>query len=292
MKSTDFPFLGYGAGYRSFYADKFTASRPEKIDWVEVITETYLPWEDGTWVRAISTLEKIRSFMPVALHGVSLSIGAYEPLNDSYLWRWKELVDRIEPAWISDHLCWTGFSTHNAHDLLPLPYTNETLNLVCEKIARVQEYFGRPMLVENVSSYVEFNKADFAEWEFLAELTRRSGCALLLDVNNVYVSSLNHNFDPMDYLRGIPLGSVGQIHLAGHRNKGTYLIDTHDEPVCDDVWNLYRCTAKRFGQVSTMIERDDRYPEWNELVAEVDKARKIAKEANAETRTRETSATL
>ena len=230
--------------------------------------------------------------MPVVLHGVSLSIGAYEALNESYLWRWKELVDRIEPAWLSDHLCWTGSSDHNAHDLLPLPFTNEALKLTCEKIERVQEYFGRPILIENVSSYVEFNRADFTEWEFLTQLAKRSGCGLLLDVNNVYVSSINHKFDPLEYLQGIPLEAVGQIHLAGHRNKGTFLIDTHDEPVCDEVWNLYRWTIRRFGRVRTLSERDDLYPQWEELVAEVNKARNIANEADSETRTRETSATL
>lgn len=292
MSPKDFPFLGFGVGLRHHYSEHFSSARPAKIDWVEAITENYLPWEDGTWVRPIELLEKVRAHTPVALHGVSLSIGAAEPLNESYLWRWKELIERIEPAWVSDHLCWTGSSAHNAHDLLPLPYTKETLNLLVEKVSRVQEYLGRRILLENVSSYVEFAHADYTEWDFLATLVKKADCALLLDVNNVYVSSINHGFDPRTYLEAIPVDRVGQIHLAGHRNKGKYCIDTHDEPVCDAVWELYRWTAGHFGQVSTMIERDDRYPDWNELASEVDRARNLAKPSHATARTKETPATL
>lgn len=292
MRLPDFPHLGFGVGFRHNYSEHFSKSRPEKIDWVEAITENYLPWEDGTWVRPIEMLEKVRSHTPVALHGVSLSIGSDEPLNESYLWRWKELVDRLEPAWISDHLCWTGSNAHNAHDLLPLPYTKETLTLLVEKILRIQEFMGRRLMLENVSSYVEFEHADFTEWDFLATLATKADCGLLLDVNNIYVSSINHGFDPMTYLRAIPKERVGQIHLAGHRNKGTYCIDTHDEPVCENVWKLYRWAWQHFGPVSTMIERDDRYPEWSELALEVERARNLAKEPNAKLKPTETSATL
>ncbi len=292
MTKADFPFLGFGVGLRNHYADHFRSSRPEGIDWVEAITESYLPWEDGTWVRSIEALEKVRSHLPIALHGVSLSIGSSDPLNESYLHRWKMLIDRIQPAWVSDHLCWTGGNAHNVHDLLPLPYTEEALKHLAARISRVQEHLGRRLLVENVSSYVEFDHGDYAEWDFLAELTKRTGCGLLLDVNNVYVSAVNHGFDAWDYLSAIPKNSVGQIHLAGHRNKGTYCVDTHDEPVCDEVWKLYERVAGWLGPTTTMIERDDRYPEWAELKAEVDKARQLATGNHAITRSQEVTATV
>jgi len=291
MRLNDFPALGFGVGLRGHYTDQFT-TRPSGIDWVEALTENYLPWEDGTWVKPIEFLEKVRTQMPVVLHGVSLSLGASEPLSQSYLARWKALIDRVQPAWVSDHLCWTGSQNHKLHDLLPLPYTEEALEHLVERISHAQDFLGRRILVENVSSYVEFERADYTEWDFLAELIRRADCGLLLDVNNVYVSSINHGFDPWHYLSAIPAERVGQIHLAGHRNKGTYCIDTHDEPVSNAVWELFRKTAARLGPVSTMIERDDRFPEWTELKNEVDEARRIATQSYAIDRTQEITATL
>jgi uncharacterized protein len=210
------------------------------------------------------------------LHGVSLSLGSADPLNEDYLARLRALVDRIEPAWVSDHLCWTGVDGVNLHDLLPLPYTEEVLNYLAARIDRVQGVLGRRILVENVSSYLTFAESQISEWEFVAELAKRADCGLLLDVNNVYVSSVNHGFDPLRYLDALPAERIGQIHLAGHSRQGGVLIDTHDHPVCPEVWALYRAAVERFGAVSTMIERDDHIPEFAELVAELDTARAIA----------------
>ncbi len=188
----------------------------------------------------------------------------------------KELARRVEPAWISDHLCWTGVHGTNLHDLLPLPYTEETIDYVAARIREVQDYLGRQMLIENVSSYVSYTQSQLSEWDFLRAVCERADCLLLFDVNNVYVSSVNHGFDPLDYLNGIPAARVQQFHLAGHEDHGRYIIDTHDHPVPDPVWALYAEALRRFGPVSTMIERDDNIPPLDELLAELDQARRIA----------------
>lgn len=271
----DFPFLGFGCGLRTPHTPLFIDGAPATVDWVEVIAEGYLDWTDGRKLRALHELEQVRKNLPVVLHGVSLSVGSADPLNVAHVRSVKTLLDRIEAAWYSDHLCWTGVDGNNLHDLFPLPYTEEAIELVSNRILQTQDILKRRMLIENVSSYITYESSCMPEWEFLAEILHRADCGILLDINNIYVSSRNHGFNPLDYLRAIPADRIGQIHLAGHRDRGTHLIDTHDEPVCDAVWDLYRTACEELGSFSTMIERDDRIPEWEELENEVQKARQI-----------------
>jgi uncharacterized protein (UPF0276 family) len=226
--------------------------------------------------RPLDWLDRIRAHYPVVMHGVSLSIGSTDPLDEDYLDRLAALAHRIEPAWVSDHLCWTGVGGINMHDLLPLPYTEEALRQVVGRVGRVQERLGRRILLENVSSYVGFVESALTEWEFLAEVARRADCLILLDINNIHVSAFNNGFDPNDYVDAIPVERVQQFHLAGHDDCGTHIIDTHDHPVVAPVWDLYARAVRRFGPVSTMIERDDRIPPLAELLAELDRARTIA----------------
>jgi uncharacterized protein (UPF0276 family) len=221
-------------------------------------------------------LDRVRAEYPVVLHGVSLSIGSTDPLDRAYLDSLKKLASRIEPAWISDHLCWTGMAGRNLHDLMPLPFTEEAVGHVAGRVAQVQECLGRRILLENVSSYVTFRESDMSEWDFLSEVSGRADCLILLDINNVYVSAFNHGFDPLDYLNAIPADRVQQFHLAGHSHCGTHLIDTHDADVADPVWSLYAAALRRFGAVSAMIERDDHIPPLPDLLRELDQARKIA----------------
>jgi uncharacterized protein (UPF0276 family) len=209
------------------------------------------------------------------MHGVSLSIGSTDPLDERYLYDLERLAKRLEPAWISDHLCWTSVGGHQAHDLLPLPYTEEALSHVAARVQRVQERLGRPIALENVSSYVSYRRSEMPEWEFLAEVSRRSGCGILLDVNNIYVSARNHGFDAHAYLEGVPREAVWQFHLAGHSDKGEYLLDTHDHPVADPVWELYSAAVRRFGAVSTLIEWDDLIPTFERLEEESERARSL-----------------
>jgi len=264
------PFTGFGLGLRKeHYADYLERDVP--VDFVEIISENYMV--DGG--RPLATLDAICARHPVAMHGVSMSIGTVGGLDRAYLARLKALAERIEPLWVSDHLCWTGIDGHNTHDLLPLPYTRQALDVVCANVMQAQDALHRPMLIENPSSYCTFPDTDMSEWEFLAELTRRTGCYLLLDVNNVYVSAVNHGFDAQAFLSGIPADRVRQIHLAGH-TPGEILIDTHDRAVCEDVWALYADACARFGPVATMIERDDDIPPLDDLLAELDQARVIA----------------
>lgn len=269
-RSTHAP-LGFGLGVRPVHYEQLLGERRGSVGWLEALTENYL-LPGG---RPLHFLARLRAEYPIVLHGVSLSIGSTDPLNEDYLRQVKALAARVEPAWVSDHLCWTGVDGVNLHDLMPLPFTEESLRHVVSRVAAVQERLGRRLVLENVSSYVSFARADMTEWEFLREIAERADCHLLLDVNNVYVSSVNHGFDPMAYLRGIPVERVQQFHLAGHRNMGDYLIDTHDEPVCEAVWRLFQAAVERFGSVSTMIERDDNIPEVDELLAELDRARAI-----------------
>ncbi len=221
----------------------------------------------------------VRARYPVVMHGVSLSIGGTDPLDQDYLQKLKQLAREVEPAWISDHLCWTGIDGINSHDLLPLPYSEAAIQHVVTRVNQVQEFLGREILLENLSSYVEFSESQMPEWQFVAEIAQRSGCRLLLDVNNIQVSAHNHGFNAQDYLAGIPIDRVWQIHLAGHSVHGDYVIDTHDHAVPNAVWALYGDAIRRFGAVSTMIERDDHIPPLPELIAELEQARAVQTDA-------------
>jgi uncharacterized protein (UPF0276 family) len=267
---------GFGLGLRPPHYDDILNGTP-RIDWFEAISENYLV-PGG---QPLAKLDRVRERYPVVLHGVSLSIGSIDPLNFDYLAELRDLIDRVEPAWVSDHLCWTGSEGINLHDLMPLPYTEEALQHVAERVARVQDFLGRRILLENVSSYVSFRASAITEWEFLSALSERADCDLLLDVNNVYVSSVNHEFDPYDFLAGVPPRRVRQFHLAGHENCGRYIIDTHDAAIVDPVWALYAEAVRRFPGVPCLIERDDKIPPLAELVAELDRARTVAATARA-----------
>jgi len=266
-----YPPLGFGLGLRvDHYQDLLDGER--KVDWLEILSENYMI-PGG---RPLHFLERFRERYPLVMHGVSLSIGSGDPLNRDYLKRLKQLADTVQPAWISDHLCWTGVDGKNLHDLMPLPYTEEAITQVVDRVRVVQDFLGRRILLENVSSYVSFASAQMHEWEFLSAIAERADCLILLDINNIYVSSHNHGFDPLEYIAGIPVDRVQQFHLAGHDNQGALIIDTHDAPVIDGVWDLYRHAVRRFGPVSTMIERDDKIPPLAELLAELQHAREIA----------------
>src|SRR5215469_3394304 len=276
------PSLGFGLGLRVEHYEAILADHPP-VDWLEAITENYLV-PGG---KPLHNLMRIRERYPMVMHGVSMSIGSTAPLDRQYLAQVKALAARLEPKWVSDHLCWTGVAGKNMHDLLPLPYTEEALANVVERVRTVQDILGRRILLENVSSYVTFRDSQLTEWEFLREVARRADCLILLDVNNIYVSAVNHEFDPLDYLNGIPVERVQQIHLAGHEDHGDYLVDTHDAEVPDPVWQLYAAAVRRFGAVSTMIERDDHIPPLAQLCAELGEARALCERALAT----ETSAT-
>jgi len=269
--SQSYPYLGFGLGLRIPHYQTILDTKPA-VDWFEIISENYMV-PGG---KPLHFLDPIRSNYPVVMHGVSLSIGSTDPLNQDYLKNLKQLAARAEPAWISDHLCWTGVHGTNIHDLLPLPHTEETVTHVADRIAQVQDYLGRRILIENVSSYLTYKDSGVTEWEFLRAVVERADCLILLDINNIYVSSFNHDFDPIAYLDGVPRERVQQFHLAGHRNLDTHIIDTHDEPIVDPVWELYQAALERFGPISTMIERDDNIPPLDELLAELDHARAIA----------------
>ncbi|MFO1337158.1 MAG: DUF692 domain-containing protein [Burkholderiaceae bacterium] len=269
------PLTGFGLGLRTeHYADFRATPAPQLgVDWLEVISENYLV-PGG---KPLAHLDAIRRDVPMVMHGVSLSIGGTDPLDMGYLRQLKALVERIEPAWVSDHLCWTGVSRRNLHDLLPLPYTEAALRHVTERVQRVQDTLGRRLLLENVSSYIGWAADEMTEWQFIAELCQRADCELLLDVNNVYVSATNHGFDPRAFIAAMPAERVRQIHLAGHETGDDgFLVDTHDHPVCEEVWALYRHTIERLGPVPTMIERDDHIPPLAELVDELGRARREA----------------
>ncbi|MCV6589293.1 MAG: DUF692 domain-containing protein [Marinobacterium sp.] len=270
------PFLGFGLGLRpQHFHDVLQCTNSQQrqsADWFEVISENFMV--AGGKPRYY--LQKIREHYPVVLHGVSMSIGSTDPLNMDYLRQLKTLVNDVQPAWVSDHLCWTGVDGQNSHDLLPLPYTEEAINHVVERLNRVQDTLGRQLLLENVSSYISYRESDMTEWEFYSEVTERADCLMLLDINNIYVSARNHGFNPHTYLQAINPTRVQQFHLAGHTDCGDHIIDTHDHDVCEDVWSLYADALKHCGAVSTMIERDGHIPEFNTLLDELDIARQIA----------------
>jgi uncharacterized protein len=270
------PNLGHGVGLRPKHFGRFL-SEPPRVDWMEATSENFM----APGGRPLAVLERVRREVPVVLHGVSLSIGSTDPLNASYLAELRALARRVEPALVSDHLCWGTHGGHYAHDLWPLPYTEEALAHVVTRVQRVQEFLGRQIALENVSSYVAFRDSTMSEWEFLGQVAEHADCGILLDVNNVFVSARNHRFDPADYIEGIPRDRVVQFHLAGHSDKGSYLFDSHDGAVAGPVWDLYRQAVRRFGRVPTLIEWDDRVPELDVLVAQSSKAAVVEAEVLA-----------
>jgi uncharacterized protein (UPF0276 family) len=263
--------VGFGLGLRPEHFEEIVAA-PGKVSWFEALSENYMV-PGGS---PLYWLDRIRRDYPMALHGVSLSIGSIDPLDMTYLDELKSLADRVQPMWISDHLCFTGLRHMNMHDLLPLPYTEEALDHVADRVMRVQDHLGRRLVLENVSSYVTYAASELSEWEFIAELARRADCDILLDVNNVYVSAFNHEFDARTFLRAMPKERVRQFHLAGHEHRGTHIVDTHDHPIVPDVWELYAEAVRLFPDVPTMIERDANIPPYAELLDELDEARRIA----------------
>jgi hypothetical protein len=280
----DAPFLGVGVGLRPRHfarALEATDSARLGIDFFEAISENYM-LPGG---RPLRVLEQVRERFPIVLHGVSLNIGSADPLDSAYLAELAALARRYEPMWLSDHLCWTGVRGRNLHDLLPLPYTEDVLAHVCERVRRVQDRLGRRIALENPSSYFAYRADAIPEAEFLAQLAERADCGILLDVNNVFVSAHNHGFDAERYLAQIPRERVFQIHLAGHSRQRSLLIDTHDHPVCDEVWSLYESALRRLGPVSTLIEWDEQIPELEVLVAEAARAREILARAVREEKT-------
>ncbi|MDQ2696860.1 MAG: DUF692 domain-containing protein [Pseudomonadota bacterium] len=277
MTASSRPFLGYGLGLRTDHYADILERRPA-VDWFEALSENYLV-PGG---KPLHYLDQIREHYPLVLHGVSLSIGGSEPLDREYLQSLRALAQRVQPQWISDHLCWTGVDGINMHDLLPLPYTEEAIHHVAARVRQVQDVLGRRILLENVSSYLTYHQSQLTEWEFLAAVAEAADCLILLDINNIYVSAYNHGFDPLDYLDGVPARRVWQFHLAGHSNLGKVIIDTHDHPVVDPVWSLYRQALARYGRVSTMIERDGNIPPLDELLAELAYARQVAEAVHRE----------
>ena len=270
---TSWPVLGCGVGLRTDHYEMVTREWPA-MDWFEVISENYMD-TDG---RPLAILKQVRNHYPVALHGVSLSIGSTDPLNQKYLKRLKTLIEVIDPFIVSDHLCWTGVDGENLHDLLPLPFTEEALQHIVTRVGQVQEFLGRRILLENVSSYVTYKYSVMPEWEFISEIAKRSGCGILLDLNNIYVNAVNHKFDSEDYLSGIHTNSVGQFHLGGHTDMGSFLFDTHSKSVCEAVWKLYRKALEKFGPISTLVEWDAEIPSYEVLSEEAACARKIYQE--------------
>lgn len=266
---------GFGLGLRHDHFDVILETKPD-IDWFEVITENFMmPGGNG-----VATLTEIRQHYALAFHGVSLSIGSCDAMNRSYLKRLKETIKRFDPHWVSDHLCWTGINHHNSHDLLPIPYTEESLKHVVSRLVEVQDYLGHAILIENPSSYITFAEAEMNEWDFLARMAEQSGCYLLLDVNNVYVSSVNHGFSATEYINAIPKSKVKQIHLAGHTLKNDVIIDTHDQDIIEPVLSLYKHAMLQLGFVPTMIERDDNIPPLSDLMRELNKVKEIVSGIN------------
>jgi len=265
------PNLGFGLGLRSeHYLDLIEHQQP--VDWLEILSENYMI----AGGKPLYYLDKICERYPVVMHGVSLSIGSADPLNQTYLHDLKKLAQRVKPKWISDHLCWTGTNGINLHDLMPLPYTDEALQHLVERIKKVQDFLGQRILLENVSSYLTYQHSTISEWEFLSAIAQQADCLILLDINNIHVSAHNHGFNSLAYLAALPAERIQQIHLAGHLNKGDYSIDTHDHDIIDSVWELYEESLRRFGPISTMIERDDDIPPLNILLDELQKARTIS----------------
>jgi len=266
--------LGIGIGLRTTHFGEILAGAPA-VDWFEVLSENFM----DTGGRPLHVLDRVAERYPVALHGVSLSIGSTDPLDRTYLRKLKALAERARARWVSDHLCWTGVLGRNTHDLLPLPYDEATLRHVSRRVKQVQDVLERPLVLENPSTYLAFARSTMTEWEFLGRLGDDSGCGLLLDVNNVYVSAFNHGFDPRQYVDAVPADRVVQVHLAGHTNHGTHILDTHDGPAVDAVWGLYARLCARTGPVSTLFEWDASVPPLEVVRAEAEKARPLREAA-------------
>ena len=268
-KRLGLPQLGLGLGLRSQHFDYILEHSP-KVDWFEVISENFM----DSYGRPRYVLKQIAEKYPVVMHGVSMSIGSTDPLNFDYLKSLKTLAKEVKPAWISDHLCWTGVLTTNSHDLLPLPLNEESLKHVCNRIHQVQDYLERPLIVENPSTYAAFKHSDIAEWQFLQWMTEETGCGLLLDVNNVYVSSFNNDFDPVEYIQNIPHNRIVQMHLAGHQNMGNYIVDTHDREVTHQVWKLFQMTYQLANEAAILLEWDGNIPTFDVYHSELMKSKK------------------
>jgi len=268
MDRREFPALGYGIGLRREHYEAILASHPA-IDWLEIISENFMV-PGG---RPLTVLESVRAHYPIVCHGVSLSIGSTDPLDRVYLRQLKCLLRRYCPAWISDHLCWTGAGGRNLHDLLPLPYDSQVVKHVARRVREVQEIVERPIALENISSYLSWRDSDLEEWEFVRAVAEEADCAILLDINNIYVNAFNHRFDPRRYIDAIPAERVIQYHLAGHSDFGSYLLDSHDQPICTAVWQLYDYAVSKLGLRSTLIEWDDKLPPLEELIQAAEQAR-------------------
>jgi hypothetical protein len=271
LRTANHAQLGYGVGLRTTHFSHILAHWP-RVDWFEIISENFLDSRG----RPRYVLEQIAERYPVVMHGVSLSIGSTDPLDFNYLGKLKSLAAHVRALWISDHLCWTGVAGRNTHDLLPLPFNEQSLAHVAARVRIVQDFLERPLVLENPSSYVTFASSTMPEWQFLSRLVEQTGCQLLLDVNNVYVSGVNHDFDPEEYIRALPHEQIVQFHLAGHTDCGTHCIDTHDGPVIDPVWRLYQLASRLCGHAATLLEWDDRIPDFGTVHAEVLKARELA----------------
>ncbi len=263
--------LGFGVGLRSQHFPYLMNNENLLVDWFEIISENFI--DNHGYARHV--LDSIRAKYPVVMHGVSMNIGSKDPLNWLYLNKLKELAEYIKPEWVSDHLCWTGFAGVNTHDLLPLPLTEESLNHVVKRVREIQDFLGRPLIIENPSTYLEFVQSELSEWEYLTALVEQTHCGLLLDVNNVYVCAHNHGFSALEYLHGLPHQNIVQIHIAGPTDVGDCLIDTHDHPVPTEVWHLYKLAQDLTGGVATLLEWDANIPEFPDLVAELNKAKAI-----------------
>ena len=264
------PYLGFGLGLRYPHYQHILHTRP-KVGWFEIISENFIDAHKGHW----EFLAELNKTYPIVMHGVSLSIGGIDPLNRDYLNKLKTLAEFLKTPWVSDHLCWTGIAHRNTHDLLPVPYTEDALSHIVDRIKQVQDILGRPLVIENPSSYVAFKDSTMSEWEFIARMSEGADCGLLLDVNNIFVSAFNHRFDAKAYIDALPGDRVVQIHLAGHTNNKTHIIDTHDDFVTDDVWKLYEYTINKLGPVTTMVEWDDKIPEFDVLLGEFERAQAI-----------------
>lgn len=270
------PIANVGMGLRAVHTNQILQETP-KINWLELLADNHMVKGGLAREQAL----QISSHYPVTLHCVGMSIGSMDPVNLDYLKRLKDLMDDVQPAWVSDHLCWSSLNSTQSHDLLPLPYTEEVLKNTVAKINQIQEYLNTQILIENVSSYLTFKHSEMDEWEFLRAVAEQADCFILLDLNNIYVSHYNHHFSINDYLEYIPFERVREIHLAGYEDRGHYLLDAHNNHVSDHVWDIYRTVTQRHSAIPTLVEWDNDIPELNALMAEVDKAQSIMQQNNS-----------